>query len=132
MAEKGNINLFTRRARVNNPDGSISTIRSMSFQDPRDKKETLIPQVIKQGGQWKVVNERQAINHYRKTGEHLGKFDTPEEATSFGEMLHTMEALKEKVPTFAQRLGYQQGKKQAEKPKQYSTWGDWANDYFKR
>ena len=78
---KGNIDL-NRRQVVHNRDGSISTERSFSANF--DGKEVLLPTVIN----GKVVSERQAINHYLKTGEHLGEFDTPEEADEYAEKLH--------------------------------------------
>lgn len=79
--EQGNINLKNRPV-VKNADGSISTVRSMSFNE--DGKEVLVPTVV--GG--RVVSDREAIDHYRKTGEHLGKFKTPEAATAYAESLH--------------------------------------------
>lgn len=83
MPTKGNINLFSR-PRVKNPDGSISTVRSMSFQD--DKDEVLVPTVERHGKG--VLNDEDAIKQYHKTGEHLGKFDNPEQATTFAQELH--------------------------------------------
>ena len=129
IAEPKKISTFNRNARVDNPDGSYSTLRSLSFKDPRDGKETLIPSVIKRNQEWEVVNPKQAINHYKKSGEYLGKYDTPEEADKAGFLFHLLDEGKQYVPTFVQRLGYQRGKEQAQK--QYSTWGEWANDRFK-
>lgn len=78
----GNIDL-TNRPIVKNGDGSISTVRSMSFQD-ENGKEVLIPTVVN----GKVVSDDEAIQHYYQTGEYLGKFDTIEEANSYAELLH--------------------------------------------
>lgn len=78
----GNIDL-TNRPIVKNEDGSISTVRSMSFQDD-DGKEVLIPTVVN----GKIVSDDEAIQHYYDTGEYLGKFDTIEEANSYAELLH--------------------------------------------
>ena len=58
----GNIDL-TQRPIVPNPDGSFSTVRSMSFNED-------------------------AIKHYRDTGQHLGKFGTVQEADAYAEQLH--------------------------------------------
>lgn len=82
MVEPGNIDL-TNRPVVRNPDGSISTVRSMSFNDGRH--EVLIPTVHPQGH---IMQDEQAIDHYRNSGQHLGKFDTPENATSYAQQIH--------------------------------------------
>ena len=81
LLDKGNIDL-TKRPVVKNKDGSISTVRSMSFNE--DGKEVLIPTVVGD----KVVSDKEAIEHYRKTGEHLGKFDTPKAANAYAKKLH--------------------------------------------
>lgn len=83
--ERGNIDL-TKRPVVRNKDGSISTVRSMSFNE--DGKEILVPTVVGK----RVVRAREAIQHYRKTGEHLGKFTTPETATKYAIGLHEDQA----------------------------------------
>jgi hypothetical protein len=49
-----------------------------------DQGEVLIPTVIN----GRVVSEDQAVAHYRRTGEHLGIFRTPEEATGYAQELH--------------------------------------------
>jgi hypothetical protein len=79
---KGNIDL-TNRPIVKNDDGSISTVRSMSFQD-EEGKEVLVPTVVN----GKIVSDSEAINNYYRTGEYLGKFDSVEEANEYAEKLH--------------------------------------------
>lgn len=78
----GNIDLYAR-PQVKNPDGSISTVRSMSFND--GLKEVVIPTVSDDG---RILTEKQAIDNYYKTGKYLGKFDTVDEATKYAEQLH--------------------------------------------
>lgn len=77
----GNINLRSR-PHVKNPDGSISTVRTISFED--NGKEILIPTVVGN----RVVSDKEAIDHYYKTGEHLGIFNDPESATAYAQKLH--------------------------------------------
>ena len=84
--EQGNINL-NDRPKVKNPDGSYSTVRSISIDE--DGKSVLIPTVIGN----KVVSNQEAISSYKKTGQHLGKFDSEDEATSYAKQLHNQQAI---------------------------------------
>lgn len=77
----GNIDIHNRPV-VKNRDGTISTVRTISIGTPQG--EVLIPTVV--GG--KVVSEEQAIREYERTGQHLGIFRTPAEATAYAESLH--------------------------------------------
>lgn len=80
--EAGNINL-NNRPRVKNADGTISTVRSMSFNDGTG--EVVVPTVSDDG---RIMTDDEAFQQYRRTGRHLGKFDTPGNATNFAIRLH--------------------------------------------
>lgn len=86
MLVPGNINL-NRRPVVQNPDGSVSTVRSINFTD-ENGKAVLIPTVVN----GKVVSNEEAINHYYRTGEHLGIFDSEASASQYGQSLHESQA----------------------------------------
>jgi hypothetical protein len=66
---------------VNNADGTVSTVRSISIGT--DAGEVLIPTVVN----GKVVSDEEAIAHYQRTGKSLGTFRTPEEATAYAKAL---------------------------------------------
>lgn len=88
LVEPGNIDLNNRPIHKN-PDGSISTVRSMSFSE--GGPEILVPTIADDGT---PLTDEQAIALYRKTGKHLGKFDTPEAATAYAQQLHEDQAAK--------------------------------------
>lgn len=82
MIEPGNIDLSARPV-VRHTDGSISTVRSISVE--MNGKEYLIPTVSEAG---KVLSEDDAVKQFKKTGKHLGVFDSPEDATAYARQLH--------------------------------------------
>jgi len=81
----GNIDL-TKRPKVQNEDGSYSTVRTMTITT--DQGAVNIPTVVN----GKVVSEKEAIDHYRKTGEHLGIYKSVDEAVKEAEKLHDEQA----------------------------------------
>jgi hypothetical protein len=87
LLEQGNIDLNNRPV-VQNPDGSYSTVRSMSFNE--DGNEVLIPTVARDGSG--ILSNKEAIQQYHKYGEHLGKFDTPKNADVYAKQLHQEQA----------------------------------------
>lgn len=84
----GNIDL-AHRPIVHNPDGSISTVRSITITDDHGNA-ILIPTVVGD----KVVSDRQAIAHYNQTGQHLGKFASEAAANGYAQTLHESQAKK--------------------------------------
>lgn len=86
QVEPGTID-FKNLPVVHNPDGSVSTVRSMSFQDDSGLN-ILVPTVVR----GKVVSEKDAIDEYYKTGRHLGKFNDPMAADRYAQLLHEREA----------------------------------------
>jgi hypothetical protein len=84
--QQGNINL-RNRPKVRNADGSISTVRSVSFEE--NGISIVLPTVIRNpDGTGKIVSDKQAWDHYRRTGEHLGKFNNSRDADRFSQTLH--------------------------------------------
>jgi hypothetical protein len=79
---EGNIDLHNRPV-VRNEDGTISTVKSRSFGF--DFGEVLLPLVSEDG---RVMSDEEAVDQFRRTGQHLGVFTTPQEATEYAERLH--------------------------------------------
>lgn len=74
-------NLYDRPV-MKNADGSVSTTSSSSWNF--GGKEVLLPTVV----DGKRLTPQEAQDRYRKTGEHLGIFDTPEHADLYAQALH--------------------------------------------
>lgn len=85
LVTPGNIDL-TKRPRVQNGDGSVSTVRSISIEE--DGKTILIPTVVGK----KVVSDDEAIAHFKKTSENLGTFKDEASADSYAKRLHSAQA----------------------------------------
>lgn len=71
-----------------NPDGTVSTVRTISFDE--DGVEVLIPTVV--GG--KLLTNEQAVELFRRSGRHFGKFSSVQRANDFAAKLHDVEASK--------------------------------------
>ncbi len=85
MLAQGNIDV-SQIVPVQNPDGSVSTVRSISIGV--DGKEYLIPTVVN----GKVVSNEEAIASFRETGKHLGVFTDAKSADRYAQQLHESEA----------------------------------------
>jgi GH24 family phage-related lysozyme (muramidase) len=79
--EPGNIDL-SKRPTVQNEDGSVSTIKSTSVNI--DGKEYLLPTIDDDGSE---LDADGAVERFKRTGEHLGIFDNPEDATAYAKSL---------------------------------------------
>jgi len=98
----GNIDLANRPV-VQNPDGSISTVRSMSFNE--DGKEVLIPTVSQNGT---IMSPQQAIDEYHRTGQHLGLFNNIADANAMARQIHNQqEQMYNTVPGAATQMAAQ-------------------------
>lgn len=82
----GNINL-NKRPIVHNADGSYSTVRSITITDDQGRA-ILIPTVVGK----RVVSNEQAVRHYKRTGQHLGIFDSEVDADAYAQTLHDAQA----------------------------------------
>lgn len=97
MVEPGNLPIWNRPI-VRNADGSISSEYSISRED--NGREVLVPTVVNgrfltpdgqkppEGSAAEKAMFDRAWEHYRQTGENLGKFDNPDNADAYAEQLH--------------------------------------------
>ena len=107
---KGNIDL-SQRPIYTNADGKISTVSSMSIGV--DGKEVLIPTVVwDENGKAKKLTEEEAIEHYYKTGQHLGIFDSVSDANKYANKLHVEQELYYDFVNNSQYKSTKNGKKE--------------------
>lgn len=83
IVQPGNLDPYNRPIYKHPNDEGYGTTYSMSFED-EDGTNVLIPQIVN----GKMLTQKQAIDHYRKTGEHFGKFKTWQDADRYAEKLH--------------------------------------------
>ncbi len=86
LLEKGNIKTGNRPI-VHNPDASSSTVRSITIGT--DGGYYLLPTVSEDG---RLLTNKQAIQQFRDTGKHLGRFDSEDNANAYGNALHQSQA----------------------------------------
>jgi hypothetical protein len=98
LIKQGNLDLSNRPV-IKNPDGTHSSEYSTSFQNEKGQ-EVLVPTVVngkfltpdgkkpKEGSAEEKAMFKRAWEHYLKTGENLGIFDTAEHADSAAELIH--------------------------------------------
>jgi hypothetical protein len=110
LVERGNIPIDNRPT-VSNSDGTHSSEYSVSFN--QDGREVLVPTVVggkfltpdgkkpKEGSPEEKTMFKAAWQHYLDTGEHLGKFDSPDSADAYADQLHNRGAISHqpKTPT---------------------------------
>lgn len=97
MVQEGNLPIWNRPT-VQNIDGSHSSEYSTSFDE--DGKEVLVPTVVNgkfltpdgkkppEGSDAEKKMFNAAFQHYKDTGENLGKFSSPDAADAYAETLH--------------------------------------------
>jgi hypothetical protein len=87
MIYPGNIDLHHRPV-VHNPDGSISTVRSITVTGDNGRA-FLLPTVSPDG---RILSNPDAIKLYQTTGQHLGIFHNEDAANKYAATLHNQQA----------------------------------------
>jgi hypothetical protein len=87
MATPGNIDLTTRPI-VRNADGTVSTVRTISYRN-KDGKEVLIPTVVPgEDGKGKILSNQDAIRYWGEKGQNFGSFNSVKDADAYAKILH--------------------------------------------
>jgi hypothetical protein len=87
MIKPGNIDVANRPA-VLFPNGVTSTVRSINFDIDDKGTQVLVPSIGPNGEDW---TNKQAMEHYRQTGENLGYFKDPDAAEKYAIALHNQQ-----------------------------------------
>ncbi len=82
MAKQGNIDLINR-PKISTPDGGWQSVYTMTAGIDNGKT-VLLPRIVN----GKVLSEKDAFNHFKKTGEHMGMFHSQEAADAYDKKLH--------------------------------------------
>lgn len=77
----GNIDLYNRP--IVPADGGYATVRSITVDDPRGF--VVLPTVHPAG---RIMSDAEAMDHYDRTGQHLGIFPTLDKADTYAQRLH--------------------------------------------
>lgn len=86
LVQKGNIDINSRPV-VKNPDGTVSTVRSITITTGNGRA-VLLPTVI----DGRVVSNDEAIRHFKTTHQHLGVFEDEASANRYAHALHEQQA----------------------------------------
>ena len=98
MIKPGNIDL-RKRPIIQNSDGSHSSEYSTSFEDEQGH-EVLVPTIVngkfltldgkkpREGSKEEKEMFKRAWEHYKKTGENLGVFDSSKNADDYANIVH--------------------------------------------
>lgn len=92
LVRQGNLDITKPIAIVKQKDGTVATVKTMSFGT--DRGEVVIPTVHPDGY---IMSNEEAIAYFRKTGKNFGTFDSIESATQFAQSLHEYQAGFEEV-----------------------------------
>ena len=106
--ERGNIDYNTRPA-VKLPDGKVASVRSITITG--EKGAYLIPTVADDG---RIMSNREAVEQFNKTGKHLGRFKTEEDADRYAEMHHAEMGPQDKLKALEEKPKKAWGKKKEE------------------
>jgi hypothetical protein len=82
MMGQGNIDL-ANRPRIPTKNGGYQTVYTMTAGIDNGKV-VLLPRIVN----GKILSEQEALNHYRKSGEHMGLFHSQKAADAYDKKLH--------------------------------------------